>query len=96
MLFYASITVRVPADADPETVEQLKLQEVVRARELERQGKWLHVWRVVGRWANVSIFDVNSHEELHGILTSLPLYPYMNIEVTPLCDMHPAVAPSPT
>ena len=92
MLFYASITVRVPSDADPERIEQLKVQEASRAGELEREGKWLHVWRVVGRWANVSIFDVKSHEELHEILTSLPLYPYMDIEVTPLCEMHPTTA----
>jgi muconolactone D-isomerase len=92
MLFYASITVRVPSDANPERIEQLKVQEASRAGELEREGKWLHVWRVVGRWANVSIFDVKSHEELHEILTSLPLYPYMDIEVTPLCEMHPTTA----
>jgi len=92
MLFHASITVRVPSDADPERIERLNVQEASRAGELEREGKWLHVWRVVGRWANVSIFDVKSHEELHAILTSLPLYPYMHIEVTPLCEMHPATA----
>jgi muconolactone D-isomerase len=94
MLFCASIAVRVPSDADPEKIEQLKAQEASRASELEREGKWLHVWRIVGRWANVSIFDVKSHEELHAILTSLPLYPYMDIEVTPLCAMHPAAAPA--
>ena len=89
MLFYVSITVRVPHDVAPEKVKQLSIQEAARAKELEQQGKWLHVWRVVGKWANVSIFDVDSPLELHQLLGSLPLYPYMDIEVTALCEMHP-------
>jgi muconolactone D-isomerase len=90
MLFYVSITVRIPHGTDPDKVKQLTLQEHARAKELEQRGKWLHVWRVVGKWANVSIFKVESPAELHEILTSLPLYPFMEIEVTALCEMQPA------
>ena len=39
--------------------------------------------------SNISIFDVESNEELHNILQGLPLYPYMNIEVMPL-NRHPS------
>jgi len=92
MLFYVSITVNIPPGTDPERIETLKKQEVAYAAELEKQGKWLHVWRVVGKWANVSIFDVNETTELHVILSGLPLYPFMDIEVTALCEMHPAAA----
>jgi muconolactone D-isomerase len=35
------------------------------------------------------MFDVESVEELHALLTSLPLFPYMKIEVTPMCR-HPS------
>ncbi len=42
-----------------------------------------------GQFANLSIFDVDSHEELHDILWNLPLFPYMTIEVTPL-SQHPS------
>jgi muconolactone D-isomerase len=90
MLFYVSITVRIPHGTDPDKVKQLTAQEHERAGELERQGKWLHVWRVAGKWANVSIFKVESPAELHEILNSLPLFPYMEIEVTALCEMQPA------
>jgi muconolactone D-isomerase len=90
MLFHVSIAVRIPHGADPDKVKQLTVQEHERANELERQGKWLHVWRVVGKWANVSIFTVESSAELHEILTSLPLFPFMEIEVTALCEMQPA------
>jgi muconolactone D-isomerase len=44
---------------------------------------------VVGQYKNVSIFDVADHDTLHDILTGLPLYPFMEIEVIPLCR-HPS------
>ncbi len=88
MLFYVSITVRIPHGFDPEEVKNLTALEHQRAQQLEAKGKWLHVWRVVGKWANVSIFEVAGPAELHEILTSLPLYPFMEIEVAALCK-HP-------
>ncbi len=87
MLFHVGMTIRIPHDVEPERIKQLTAKEHERATELEKQGKWLHAWRVVGKWANVSIFDVESPAELHDILNSLPLFPFMNIEVTALCPM---------
>jgi muconolactone D-isomerase len=43
---------------------------------------------VAGRYANVSIFDVEDAHQLHALLTSLPLFPFMQAEVTALCR-HP-------
>jgi len=89
MLFQVRITVQVPHSADMAKVEALSTDEIEQAKALQRAGKWLHIWRIAGKWANLSIFDVDSADELHQILSSLPLYPYMNIEVTALCR-HPA------
>jgi muconolactone D-isomerase len=36
----------------------------------------------------VSILDVDSVDELHELLSGLPLFPYMDIRVTPL-GRHP-------
>ena len=88
MLFHVKITVRMPHVIDPERVEELGRREHARAAELQRQGKWLHLWRVAGKWANVSIFKVDSPAELHEILESLPLFPFMEVEVAALCR-HP-------
>ena len=60
------------------------------AQELMREGKFRHVWRVVGDVSNVSIFDVDTHAELHDILQNLPLFPYMDVKVTPLAEPPPA------
>ena len=48
----------------------------------QRDGRWPHLWRVAGRYANVSILDVGSVDELHELLSGLPLFPYLDIRVT--------------
>jgi len=93
MLFHVYISVRIPHDADPEQVKKLGEQEHERAKALQEQGKWLHLWRVAGKFANVSIFEVESPAELHEILNSLPLYPFMEVDVTALCRHPGAIAP---
>ncbi len=89
MLYLVTMEVQIPHDADPALVERLKAEERQRAQELQRSGEWRHLWRVVGRYANVSVFDVDSHQRLHEILSSLPLAPYLDIDVTPLTT-HPS------
>jgi len=83
--------VRLPHGIPDEEASVLKRDERERAQQLQREGKWRHLWRVVGRYANVSVFDVSSPQELHEILSGLPLFPFMEITVTPLCR-HPSSA----
>ena len=89
MLVMVQMNVRIPLDFDKQEAERLKAREKERFQELQRAGKWRHIWRVVGHYANVSVFDVECNSELHEILTSLPLYPFMEMKVTPLCR-HPS------
>jgi muconolactone D-isomerase len=89
MLFQVEMNVRLPHDLTAEKVEALKQTERARAEELQRAGTWRHLWRVAGRYANVSIFDVADPQELHNILSSLPLFPFMDMRITPLCR-HPS------
>lgn len=89
MLFHVRMTVRLPHGMDPEQADQLKAREKALAQQLQREGKWRHLWRIAGQYANVSVFDVRDNAELHDTLTQLPLYPYMDIEVLALCR-HPS------
>jgi len=89
MLTMVEMDVRIPLGFDKEEANRLKARKKERFQELQRVGKWRHIWRVVGRYANVSIFDVESNSELHDILTTLPLFPFMEMKVTPLCR-HPS------
>lgn len=89
MLFKVEMDVNVPLDFDPARFETLKAAEKTRFQDLQRAGTWRHIWRVVGQYSNISIFDVASNAELHDILTSLPLFPFMEIRVAALCR-HPS------
>jgi muconolactone D-isomerase len=89
MLFHVRMDVRLPHDLPQEKADSLKQVERERARELQRQGKWRHLWRVAGRYANISVFDVGDAQELHDVLSTLPLFPFMEISVEPLCR-HPS------
>jgi muconolactone D-isomerase len=81
--------VHLPVDMPAEVANEIKTREKAYSQELQRSGKWRHIWRLVGEYANYSIFDVESNAELHDILSGLPLFPYMKISVTPLCR-HPS------
>jgi len=87
--FLVRMTVRIPPGVDPTDLKQLKATEKARALELQRKGTWVHLWRVAGRYENYSVFDVGSNDELHDVLSSLPLWPYMDVEVIPLAT-HPS------
>ncbi|MGK8204859.1 muconolactone Delta-isomerase [Burkholderia cenocepacia] len=89
MLYCVQMQVNIPDNLDPERVEEIKAAEKARAIELQKAGKWPHLWRVVGKYSNISILDVDSNDELHQLLSSLPLFPYMDIQVTPLAR-HPS------
>lgn len=81
--------VRLPRDLDPAERADLVAREKDYSQQLQREGKWPHIWRVVGEYANYSIFDVESGDELHELLSGLPLFPFMDITVTPLAT-HPS------
>ncbi|WP_313809644.1 muconolactone Delta-isomerase [Sphingobium sp.] len=89
MLFHVTMDVKVPPGFDPDRFEALKAAEKARFQELQHAGIWRHIWRVVGQYSNVSIFDVESNAHLHDLLTGLPLYPFMDVAVTALCR-HPS------
>lgn len=89
MLYHVRMNVRPPHGFDPTAFERLKAEEKARAQDLQRERKWILLWRIAGQYANISVFDVESHDELHAILSTLPLFPFMEIEVTPLAQ-HPS------
>lgn len=92
MLYHVRMDVRVPHDVDPSRFDALKAAEKARAEALQHEGKWRHLWRIAGAYANYSVFDVADHDELHMILSTLPLFPFMDIEVTPLARHPSAIA----
>lgn len=90
MLFAVRMNVDLPGDLDPGVRADLLAREKTYCQELQKSGQWVHIWRCVGHYANISVFDVSDNEALHHILWNLPLFPYMSVDVTPLAR-HPSV-----
>ena len=95
MLFHVRMDVAIPRDLDPDERTRLIATEKARALELQRAGTWVHLWRVVAQYSNISVFDVADGDELHDILWNLPLFPFMTIAVTPLAEHPSALSANP-
>ncbi|MRH91861.1 muconolactone Delta-isomerase [Nocardia sp. SYP-A9097] len=93
-LFHIRMDVRIPRDLDPVVRAETVAREKEYSQQLQQAGTWRHIWRIVGQYSNISVFDVASADELHEILWNLPLFPYMDIQIMPLThhgsDIHPA------
>lgn len=89
MLYLVRMDVNIPLDMPTESAEVLKAEEREYSQQLQSEGRWSHLWRVVGEYSNYSVFDVEDNDELHALLSGLPLFPYMDIKVTPLAK-HPS------
>ncbi|MFI8412663.1 muconolactone Delta-isomerase [Paeniglutamicibacter gangotriensis] len=88
MIFLARMDVTFPAHLTAAQIADFQVEEKEYSGSLQRSGKMVGIWRIVGEYANHSIFDVESNDELHQILSGFPMYPYMKIKVTPLAK-HP-------
>ena len=89
MLIHVRMNIHLPLNMPQDVATDIKAREKAYLQQLQRSGKWPHIYRVVGEYANYSIFDVASNDELHGLLSGLPLFPFMRIHVTPLAR-HPS------
>lgn len=88
MIFLARLDVTFPAHLAESQIADFQAREQQYSGDLQRSGKMAGIWRIVGEYANNSLFDVESYDELHQILSGFQMYPYMKIKVTPLAK-HP-------
>ena len=92
MLFHVRMDVHIPLDMPADKANEIKAVEKAYSQDLQRDGRWKSIWRVAGEYANYSIFDVESNDELHNLLQGLPLFPFMKISVTALAQHPSAIA----
>jgi len=88
MEFLVSIKVEVPQDFPASNFEELLVMERLRGQELKAQGSIERIWRVPGTRNNVGIWKAADASELHSLLSSLPIFAFMTIEIIPLA-VHP-------
>ncbi|MGV3115284.1 muconolactone Delta-isomerase [Corynebacterium freneyi] len=88
MLFLARMDVHFPESMDRPTIADFQAREREYSADLQRRGIMKAIWRVVGEYANYSVFDVDDHDELHGILQGFPMFAHMGVKITALAK-HP-------
>ena len=88
MEFLVRIEVRLPPDMPQAEREALLAAEAVRGRELIAEGLLVRIWRVPGRFANVSLYQAEDATAVHAAVSSLPLWPWMDVRVEALAR-HP-------
>lgn len=88
MEFLLHIKVTFPPDGDPDEKARRITAEGIRARELTAQGIIKRVWRIPGQWANWGLWEAPDATAIHDAVTSLPMWPYLDVTVHPL-GAHP-------
>ncbi|GAA3078467.1 muconolactone Delta-isomerase family protein [Pseudonocardia yunnanensis] len=79
---------RLPPETPEEERSRLKKGERARADELRAAGNLKRLWRVPGRNATIGLYECADATELHDLLSSLPMFPWMDITVEPVAT-HP-------
>jgi muconolactone D-isomerase len=86
--FLVQITVAMPPDMANTRRDEIVAAERARGQELVASGNIKAIWRIPGGWRNVGVWDAADATQLHDLITSLPAYPWLTAEVTPLA-LHP-------
>ena len=86
--YLVDIKVRLPGDLPTDERRRLLAAELRRGKELRANQAIQRIWRVPGALRNVGIWSATDATELHEMISSLPLFPYMEVAVTPLA-VHP-------
>lgn len=84
MEFLVQMEVRLPPDMPAEQAQDLRARERERGLQLRADGRIARVWRVPGRTANVGVWVAPDADVLHEAISSLPLYAWLDVHVTPL------------
>jgi muconolactone D-isomerase len=88
MRFLVRIDVQLPGEMAHAERERLLADERRRGRELVAAGAIRSIWRIPGGLRNVGIWEAPDATALHDLIASLPLYPWLAVEVTALAE-HP-------
>jgi muconolactone D-isomerase len=91
--FLVNIKFIWPDSVTAERRAELRDKEVAMAAELAKKGHLVRMWRVVGRRENWGLWRAKDATEMHAILSSLPIWPYMDVTVMAVAR-HP-VDPAP-
>jgi muconolactone delta-isomerase len=87
--FFTILTSAVPVGTPSEEVAAARAREPARAQELAGQGYLERLWELPGEGRVLALYRAGDADELQTVLDTLPLRPYLTVDVTPLTE-HPS------
>jgi muconolactone delta-isomerase len=87
--FLVTVTVSVPPGTAAQTVADTDDGEARRAHDLAAQGHLLRLWALPGAGRALGLWRARDAGQLQEILSSLPVAPWMAVDITPLSP-HPS------
>ena len=84
MLFFVKGEGKGAPPLPPEQAMQLVVEEWETIMSYQQQGKVLAGGGLAGRKGGCGIFNVDSVEELHTLVSQLPMFPFAEFEIIPL------------
>jgi muconolactone D-isomerase len=97
MEYLVTMTTHVPAGTPDEAVADVRAREGAHTRELAAQGHLVRLWQLPatdGVSSALGLWRAADPAQMQAILQSLPLYPYVKTETTPLTP-HPSDPAAP-
>ncbi len=88
MEFLINIQIKWPESLSSDEIERLSIAERNMAASLADQGILKRMWRVPGRFENWGLWQADDATHMHEIISNLPVWPYMTVNVIPLA-IHP-------
>lgn len=86
MEFLVRLAIDLPVDMPAPDRQALQTAEAERAGALRDGGTIVRIWRLPGRTANVGVWAAPDATALHDAICSLPLFPYLTVEVEALAQ----------
>ncbi len=88
MQFMLKVRYAPRMELEPSQAQALRERHDAHVRGLAREGRLLGIWRIAGTQSNFSLWQAQDAQALHEVLSALPLFAHLDIEVTPLA-LHP-------
>ena len=91
MLFFVKGELKGAFPLPPEQTLELAVKEWETVMSYRQQGKALAGGALAGRKGGCGIWDVDSAEELHTLVSQLPMFPFIEWEIIPLTTVEYAL-----
>jgi muconolactone D-isomerase len=87
MLFFVNSELKGALPLPPEQAFELTIRHWETVISYRQQGKWVAGGGLAGRKGGCGIWNVESAEELHTLVSQLPMFPFGEWEIIPLIPL---------